>query len=424
MKNNKTRAVLTAIGCAVIMLLHGGHTSMWALHIPYMAETLGVDPSALSLGSSISTAVAFLMSLFVTQALIKKISAKYALMMASISTLVGAFLIYFANSLALVLISSIFSGVKLAIGTVMCASLILAEYRGVWNHALPKVTGIVSSASGLGGTVIMLICGRTIPIWGWRMNYLVVGSAIAIISILINVLLIRKPVSDEQVPTAQGVKNTGAARPLGEGVMLKEALRSPSLYLLMIGICLCNMLFSGNGVILPTFWSGLGMESVQISNFASTITFCGMLAIMISGFLIGKFGIKGFAIITFVGSMIGVALQSSYIEIRAAWVILLGAPFLALGGTVTTLSSQLVPFMFGTKDFAGINPFVNAAYFLGAGVSTYAVAKIAEVAGSFRVAHITSIICGAIGLACVLLAIKLAPYKASNAENSVEKAKK
>ncbi len=94
------------------MLLHSGHTSMWSLHMPYMAETLGVDPSALGLGSSIGTAVAFLMSLFVTQSLIKKVSAKYALMIASVSTFLGTFMTYSAKNLTIILLSCVFQGSK------------------------------------------------------------------------------------------------------------------------------------------------------------------------------------------------------------------------------------------------------------------------------------------------------------------------
>ncbi len=422
MEHNKKRAVQTAIGCILIMLLHNGHSAMFTLHMPYMAESLGVDPSGIGLCASISTIVAFFISMFVARPLIKKVSPKYALIIASVGTLLNVIVLYMATSLGMVWFSSVFAGAKQAVGTIMCASLILAEYRGIWKDSLPKVTGIVSSAAGLGGTIMLLICGRTLSSWGWRINYFVYGAIAAVLAIFINLLMIRKPLPGGQAPEAVTDSIPGDSRPTGDGLVLKEALRTPSLYFLMIGIALCNMLYSGTVSYLPTYLIGLGFDSVQASSYASMNTFFSMLSLLISGFLIAKFGIKGFTCITFCGSIVGVALLSSYMDMQAAWIIAVGIVFLTLGATVTTLSSQLVPVIFGTKDFAGINPFANGAYFLGVGVSSYAVGRIAEVAGTFRVAHIVSIICGALGLISVLIAIKLAPYKGSRAENTAEKA--
>lgn len=421
MKKNKKRAISTAVGATLIVMLHSGHSSIFSLHMPYMAESLGVAPSEIALSASVSTIAAFLLSLFIAKPLIKKVSPKYALMLASVATVVNVLILFFARGLGLVLFSAAFSGIKQVLGTVMCASLILAEYRGVWKNALPKVTGIVSGATGLGGTIMLFISGRTLPLWGWKVNYLVYGAAIAGLAILLNVLLIRKPVPDEETQAVQAVETPIAVRSAGGGLVLKEALRTPSLYLLMIGIALCSMLYAGTHVYLPTFWTELGVDSIQKSNFAGILTFCSMLAIGISGFLITKFGIRGFAVITFVGAMIGVALQGTFMEIRSVWIVMVGNIFLALGSAESILSSQLVPKIFGTKDFAGINPFVNGAYFLGIGISSFAVGKIAEAAGSFRTANIVSMICGAVGLFCVLLAIKLAPYNDSHKTTTEEK---
>lgn len=420
--NNKTRSILTALACAVCMMCHSGYTSVFSMHVPYMMKALSVPASTVQLISIMGSAVGIVLSLFIAKPLIKKITPRFTLMCGSVAVILHGVLTSITTSIPLLIILGGFAGVIQALGAVMCASLVLSEYRSVWKNSLPKVIGICACCQSAGAALFKLLAGWTIATFGWQGSFQILGVGMGGLAIIINLLLIRKPVSDGTAVEG-GAAVSLKKQPVGDdGLTYKEVLRTPSMYLLMIGIVMCAMMYTGTVKYLPTFLYTTGMDSMQYAPYASFQSLAAMAINFCTGFLLVKFGTKGFTGFVFVGGAIGLFCVTMYYNLTATWILLIGLVLMSCGVSANSLSSQYCPRLFGPKEFKAINPVVNTAYLVGNLASSYVLGRIAEAFGTYRAAHVCSIICGLIGFVCIMLAIRLTPYKAKAQETAAEAA--
>jgi MFS family permease len=273
--------------------------------------------------------------------------------------------------------------------------------------------GLVFSGSGFGGALVVPVAGYLITTLGWRAAYQCLAAAMLIISIPCLIFLIKnRPESFGQRPLGYNkAKSEAEQRDVGqaaEGVDAKTAIRTPSYWLLFVGIACSGFLLTGVIVSLPTFWAGLGMDTITASNWMGLFFILGAAGIVIAGTLSGKLGTRFYIIYSIIAFVAGMAIiltsTVATAPVLLALVLLgLAYPLLSVTPPLTTVEA------FGKKDYDRlIGPFQGVIQ-MGAGISVLLIGVIADATGSFIPGFTVLLIMAAISLVLIMLGLRLAP---------------
>lgn len=418
--SDKRNAYRAAIAGAILLFIHQGMNATFSIHLPYFVETFQAPASTIALAASFGTIASFIWSLLMP-AMLKAIKARGVMLLSSILGLGYGLIHCYSQNVGMLWLAGIFGGTVLGLGTSAATAAIVSPHHGYWGAKMPRVISIVFSFSALGGAAYLAMCGQLIPRLGWRNNYLVIGGSVFVIGIVTNLLLLRTP---KAAPTATGAAQAAKpAAPQEDGLTLKEAMRTPSFYLLFLGIVFCATMYYGCTTYLASFWQSHGMSPTAAANYNSILKLISMAVVFISGFILTNFGVKAFIGIVHFGGAAGIVCLIMWPSIQSAWFTILCLILIVLASPVLSISSQLIPLLFGRKDYSSINSVSMGAFFLGIALSSWLVGKIAEVAGGFTNAFIAVIVIGVVGFVCCMLSLAMAPYKkiaAAKAAKAVE----
>ena len=85
--------------------------------------------------------------------------------------------------------------------------------------------------------------------------------------------------------------------------------------------------------------------------------------------------------------------------------------FVAFVRPVNSVPSLVLPELFGRKDYNRINSLGMAGYYLGATISSFLVAWISEISGSYTNSYMCLAVIALISFVLFFVAIRLSPYR-------------
>jgi len=100
------------------------------------------------------------------------------------------------------------------------------------------MTGVVVAGSGIGAMIGPPVAGRLIPIYGWRMSYIIMGGLTLLAVVLSAQIIKRDPTQVGQVPYGENQIEQVGLNLRVEGLSLREAIYSPQfLVFFTTGFC-------------------------------------------------------------------------------------------------------------------------------------------------------------------------------------------
>ena len=180
------------------------------------------------------------MALFqsVAAILFKKYDVRITVSLAALFCGGGAIVIGLMNSVAGWYVGAVLNGIGLSFICYMLIPIVINN----WFHAsMGLAAGIAMSCSGLGGAIFAPIVGALIESYSWTTAIMITGAIGAVISILAAALLLRtRPEDKGLLPYGykEGVEAAAAAEADHKGLSVKDALRSPYFYIIILSIML------------------------------------------------------------------------------------------------------------------------------------------------------------------------------------------
>jgi len=395
----------TAIACGVIMFLHMGTTTMISALLPNIVADLKISLTQASIALVIGLVSGVVFS-FIGSKLINKMTPKWALALGSVFVGVNLVLYSIMPNLTFLFIASIFTGGIFAFGAHTSIAGIISNSYG---SRMAPILGVIFGAAAFGNAVTSLLVGQMLGPIGWRNTFLVIGLSFSIISLLANILFIRNP-KNKRVETADSSHSVTKEAEV-EGLMLKQAIKTPSFILFCIAMILAAALYAGFIAYATTFWQGYGMEaSVSISNVGILSAFAA-LVVMSSGFIVKKFGSRILMLLIFILYALGIVAMSIWTQNQGTLLLILGMFFIAFAMPAQSLPSLVLPELFGMKDYNSINSFGLAFYYVGCAVALTMVPVVVSVTGSFLVSHYMLAAFAVLALILFLLSLKMSPIK-------------
>lgn len=361
----------------ICVFFAAGVNSAPAVTMPAMAEALQLDVGTISLLFTFGGIGGIISGLFLGPWIIKKVGPKKSMLIGTVGMIVNMLCLGYADNIWIIWIGAFVGGVC----GVLCGVTVLAGLLGNWFVAKRSlVVGLALGFATFGSAFVQWFSGVIIPIGGYPMFYLILAICLLVFSGLCNLLFLKdRPEDVGQKALGWDLVDNASKKDEGgekivSGVTLKQALKSPAIYLLFIGVIAVAMAFMGFRGYGPTLLMSYGLAQPEAASYISIVSLFGGFAIMAGGVISEKLGNRAYLFVMIGGLIIALAIVALTGSAIAGMPALIVVTMLFAGtasGVSGAISSTVATEAFGTKDYAQIVVVFVAAS--NCGVMLYAV---------------------------------------------------
>ncbi|MPW26721.1 MFS transporter [Alkalibaculum sp. M08DMB] len=265
------------------------------------------------------------------------------------------------------------AGSLCGIGLAFIGPLVLPILVNNWFEAKAgTVLGVVFAFSSIGGAVFNPFGSIIIQDFGWQAGYLSLGVIGLIVLLPTTLFLVRYKPADiglQPYGANEGIDATQIQTVVTTqlpGVTSRRALKSPSLYLIIIFTIGSTCLAAFNSA-MPGYAESLGMSPALGGTAASVVLLGAIAGKMLLGWLNDKFGIVKASTFAVVMSVIGLSLLIYKAHVV---VFLTGAALMGLAFALTGVEPPIITrHVFGLKNFSNIFSYVTMSMLFSSAIA-------------------------------------------------------
>ena len=275
--------------------------------IPITTE-LGISRGSFSLASSARNLLGFFSTLVSGIFLIKYGFRKLATI--ALLVIAGAYAML-GNSQSVWMVGLASAIIGLADG--FCGIAAASRMVNIWFHTHQGlVLGLITAATGLGGSVFSIILSNRIESTGWRACCYLRTVLIAVTAILLFLLVRNRPADIDLLPYGKGnrynKKPKKDSRDHWYGYEPKDVFRKPTFYLMAVVVFLSGICVYAAYLVLVPHLQDCGMSAPQAATVQSVLLLALAVSKLVCGLLSDQFGIKATTVLCMVCSILGLVL--------------------------------------------------------------------------------------------------------------------
>ena len=350
------------------MFLYGGFLNCISIFTVPMSEALEISRSSYSISQIFRNCAGVLGTLLVSITCqrmgYRKSGILFLILTAASVTAIGL-----SQSLAVTCVAYGFFGLTMGILSTTGAVRIVKD----WFHKYQgTVLGIVTMATGLGGSVLSKVLTGITTRYSWRHAHFF-AAAIFLCLALLFLLLRNRPEEIGLMPygtdSRSGKKQTADPAHTGwAGHSFQKLVRMPQFYLMAACIFLsCLCVYISFSVMVPHF-QDRGYSADEATTFYSVMLIILSFAKLFGGWLSDRIGAKRVAILTMLMAACG---QWLLADPQSPAIAYLGIVLLSMGLLVATITAPLLTMpLFGYRAFGSITGIFMAMISLGGMLAT------------------------------------------------------
>ena len=351
-----------------------------------VCEDLGISRAEFSTYRTIVTLVgAFLMPFYGN--LINKIGVKKVMLFCTVGLSIVTFAYSFSTELWHFYLIAFINGIVLNGLSFMSVGILI---RNWFIDKLGIATGLAYAGSGIGAAIMAPIVGWVVENMSWQSVFRIISIVILIILLPTILFLVKEkpkdiglnPYSNQKKEKEKSKEN----KVVFEGIMLKQAIKTSTFWLLVIPIFLLAILASAPNVHTVPYLTDIGYSTVYATSIVSFIMIMLTIAKIVLGIFYDKFGALignlflsvccvGFPLLAFIASTPGIP-----------WV------YAALYGMASSGASIpiaiLVSNYFGSKDYSSIFSIFTMVSTFGASIGAPIMGAIFDSTRSYHLAWV------------------------------------
>lgn len=314
-----------------------------------VTDDLGISRSSFSLAMSLRPLMAFVFGTF-SSLLFLRFGYRRLITIGLLGGALGLVLLASSQDIALLCVGGLLLGVFESMYSTTSATRIIGD----WFHKKRGlVLGLVTAASGLGGSLCCIVQANLIQNVSWRSGHLFSALTMLAAAILLAFVIRNRPEELGLHPYGEGTlsnKNhhrAGVIQDNWAGFPLSELLRKPTFYLMMLCTFLsCLSLYLAFYVMVPHL-QGCGLTVEEASGLQSTMLLLLAVAKLLTGSLSDWIGSKNVTLLCLISTVIGLWLLAG-VENMAGGI--LAVVIYTIGLPLTTITVPLlVTTLFGYR---------------------------------------------------------------------------
>lgn len=393
---------------AIVVLLEmsvyvGFLNNLTSLHIVPVTEELQISRGSFSLAISVKHLVGFFTTM-VSGVLFLKFGYRKLVLWGMALGSIAYVLLAVSQSVALLAAGTFIMGLL----DFVCSSTGATKIVGTWFFKYRgTVLGLVSAATGIGGSVFCIILNKIIEQYGWRASYGFCAVMVLLMGVVLFFTIRNRPSDVGLMPYGLGHSpkkkpRNSVFRPHWLGLSFNEMLRRPSFYLMILGTFLsCFCMYMAFNVVVPHL-TDRGLTTTEAAAMQSLLLLAMAAAKFLTGALSDLIGPRAVTMSCLAASVAGLWLLADVSDTGSAIIAMLLFAWALPATTITVPLLTTSLFGYQSSDRA-IGVFL-AMVTLSSMASTPLTNILFDILGSyspvFRVCAVATI--GIIGLFAVL----------------------
>jgi MFS family permease len=260
--------------------------------------------------------------------------------------------------------------------------------------------GIVISGVGVATLIGPPLNTLLILMYGWRLSYIIAGSAIALLIIIVAQFMRREPVQSHESAANQTGDGAGKASMYSDSFSLREATGTRQFWIFFL-MSFCYA-FSNMGLtihIVPHI-TDIGISATTAAYVLATIGGVNVVGLSLMGFIGDRIGNKTTVVIGFILMSLSALLL---IFIREVWLFYLFAVIFGFATTgIAPQRGPLIATMFGIKSHGLIFSTSDSSFMLGAALGPLLAGYIFDSTSSYLAAFIVTAVICLLGLGLII----------------------
>lgn len=362
-----------AAGCFLQMFLGMGLCSSFSMMLPEISAHTGISTGSISGNLTVAYLASFIVSMFFFKPLLKKFGAKKLLLFGDFLLMFHYMLYSYAENIFFLRICGTLGGL---VTLFACATPVSVVITNWFVDKRSSVLSVIMGGYGFGGMIILPIVGRLIAAYGYQVAYRCHALA-GILLFLVTIFMI------VDTPEKAGVKPYGyekaeaiaaelalkkAKDDAAGGVNLASARKTPSYWLLWVGLAISSFPGVAFRFYNGAFFKGpVGLDTITYSNWASVLSVCIAVGMILMGVLADRIGSVKMVVILHVISIAGYACAIALMKNNTSFALLLITVILCgMNGPLDNATAPyLIPEAFGRKYYDEIIGSYAGAMMIG-----------------------------------------------------------
>lgn len=384
MSNRKYYYWIIAAIAVLEMGIYGGlGNNISALFTIPVSESLNISRGTFSLALSTRSLVAILSNL-VMGVFLRRFGYRKSVTVSLVFAAIGFALLAVCRDISVLILGAVFMGMAEGV----CAAGGVSRLVGSWfhkHHGL--ILGMVTAATGLGGSALSILLTAIIGAHSWRMAFIFSAACLLLVGVLMILLVRDRPEEKGLKPYGEGHDIRHKRRTDDDhwhGYSTRELKKKASFYLFLLITFLSSLcLYMALPVVVPYYQEqSIGMSKETAAEIYGVLMIVLAAAKLLFGYLSDKLGVKTVTLsclFLMVASMVLLYIvKGVYVGYAAAIVLAFALPL--VGVTIPLLVPSLFGYGSGSSGVGIGLAVVPAANMLGSTLSN----SLFDVLGSYR----------------------------------------
>ena len=397
--------IIVAVVLLEMMVFGGVLNNLSGLFVVPVTQSLGITRTAFAAANAMRGVGAILSSLF-AMSVIRRFGYRISVTACLAICALGMAAMAVTNEVLGLYVGFLTTGICesfcLTVGATQLITRWFHRYRGT-------ILGLVSSATGFGGSLFTILLSQVMLQWDWRWSYGVCGISLMAVSVLLLIVVRDRPeklglapLGTEQIPT----RKKKVPEHYWCGYSMEKIRRMSYFYLLIIATFLSSLCSSlGIPMVIP-YLQDIGIDNAQAAGAYGAMLLVLSCAKFLCGLISDRLGPRWANSICVIACGIG---AGAFLCVTGVGHAYAAAIVYAIGLPITTITiSVLVPDLFGYHSSGMIlgpcYAVVAVAYLIGTFCSNW----IYDLTGSYRMVLLLIIAFAVASMALYLLVYKMA----------------
>lgn len=389
---------IVAAGSVLCMFGYGGYFYSYGALFNPISHEFGWSRATTSIVFSLSRLEGGLEGL-ITGPLTDKYGPRVMIIGGWMMAATGFFLMHYMNSFWMFLLS--YAGfISLGMGTGLYLPLQTAIAKW-FNQRRGLAMGFLTAGGALGGSIVLPGVAWLITQYGWRMAVLVLGIVIAVLGVGLGSVVKRHgpehyglnpdgrklELTSTTIPSSHHSSARQSAAQIGEGLTLKEAMKTRAFWLMVLAFTFSHTALSAIVVHQIPFVEDMGIPKVLAATALGMMTLISVPGRLSGGWLADRWNVKYLYFVASMVQALGLFFLARATSMAWIWA------FVIIYGTGLGLRLPLEPMLrvqfFGYKAFGAIMGYINAFAVFGSFAGPYFAGWIFDTTGSYITAFLT-----------------------------------